>query len=425
MMTMKRVFIFLALFIALMINASSQVRRLGNTGLNQNNNVENEVDLSQDTIPATVSVLRHDTIVIEEIIRRTDVIHRTEEVIRREEKVAGSSNSQLYSPATNENHNVAQSSGANSVQATQTNNSTTAETTQSDNGLHLSFTPIEGGNYIWIPDSLESDVRAIISGKRRYTTYASRKNEKDFDPNEMVTFRGKSIPMVLKSRNLGRYDRGLFNYLYIPKGIWQIGLTASYGEFSTSDLDILDLVSDIDFYGHIFSIRPSFSYFFKNNTSIGLRLGYTNGKAAVESFNVDIDDDMNFSLHDIMYSSRNYSAAITLTQFLGITRKGRFGVFNEVELAFDGGTSDFNRPYDGKLRKKHTNMYQVALNFSPGLSVFILENLSFNVSFGVFGLHLKHEKQKVDGVYLGERTTSGANFRFNIFNINFGIAINI
>ena len=241
----------------------------------------------------------------------------------------------------------------------------------------------------------------------------------------MVTFRGRTIPMVLKDRNLGRFDRGLFNFLFIPKGIWQIGVTASYGEFSTTDLQILDLVSDIDFKGKLWSIRPNFSYFIKSNISLGLRLGYSSGRADIGTFNVDIDEDMSFNLHDIMYKSDSYSAAITFTQYLGIARRGRFGFFNEVELEMAGGDSDFNRPYNGEMRRTHTNMFQVSLNFSPGVCVYVMDQVSFNVSFGVFGLNLKHEKQKVNDEPLGERTTSGANFRFNIFNINFGIAVNI
>ena len=75
--------------------------------------------------------------------------------------------------------------------------------------------------------------------------------------------------------------------------------------------------------------------------------------------------------------------------------------------------------------KTHTNTFQTALNFSPGVCVYVMDQVSFNVSLGVFGLYIKNEKQKVDGLDMGRRTTSGANFRFNIFNINFGIAVNI
>lgn len=202
-------------------------------------------------------------------------------------------------------------------------------------------------------------------------------------------------------------------------------MTASYGEFSTSDLEVLDLISDIDFSGHMFSIRPYFSYFIGNNMSVGMRLSYTSGRANIGSFNVDIDDDMGFNLKDILYRSESYTAAVTFNQYFGIARRGRFGVFNEVELAFSSGSSDFNRPYGGVMKNTHTTSMQAALNFSPGVSVFILDPVSFNVSFGVFGFYLKKEKQMVDGERSGNRFTSGANFRFNIFNINFGVAVNL
>lgn len=68
---------------------------------------------------------------------------------------------------------------------------------------------------------------------------------------------------------------------------------------------------------------------------------------------------------------------------------------------------------------------QARLSFSPGVCVFIMKNVSFNVSFGVFGFYLRNEKQTVNGEPLGNRFTSGANFKFNIFNINFGIGVHI
>ena len=147
------------------------------------------------------------------------------------------------------------------------------------------YTERPGGDYIWIPDSLRGDVARLIQGEgilmtdrqlselNRKALQSGREIEMqgdDFDPEERVTFRGDTTNMVLKSRNFGRFDRGLFNYLYIPKGIWSIGVTASYGEFSTKDLEVLDLMSDIDLSGHIFSIKPYFSYFIGNNCSVGM-----------------------------------------------------------------------------------------------------------------------------------------------------------
>ena len=334
------------------------------------------------------TVYHTDTIHVKEVITRTDVIHRTEEIVR------------YYGDRA-------------------------FTTDRQGEPVRVDTVSQPGGQYVWVPDSLKTKVATLLETGEYATKVYLREKAQEIDPDEKVVFRGDTLKMILKDRNLGRYNRGLFNYLFIPKGIWQVGLTASYGEFSTSDLEILDLVSDIDFKGKLWSIRPYFQYFFKSNLSLGLRLSYTEGKANIGSFKVDIDEDMNFNLHDILYKSNSYAASFTFSQYLGITRKGRFGVFNEVELALSGGNSNFVRPFNGEMRDTHTRNFQAALNFSPGVCVYVMDQVSFNVSLGVFGLYIKNEKQKVNGENLGWRTTSGANFRFNIFNINFGIAVNI
>lgn len=275
------------------------------------------------------------------------------------------------------------------------------------------------GKYIFVPDSLTDDVIRLIGGGKKVV------DDEDAFHEEHALWRGDTVPMMLKQRNLGRFDRGLSNHLFIPKGQWTFGLTASYGELSTDNLEMMGLLSDIDLGGHIFSIKPYMAYFIRNNMSLGLRLGYYSAKGNIDSFKVDIDEDMNFNLQDIMYRNESYTAAMTFSQYIGIARRGRFGVFNEVELAFSSGNSDFRRPYNGEPRTTHTTYMDARLNFSPGVCVFIMKNVSFNLSLGVFGFYLKNENQTENGVSTGNRITSGANFRLNIFNINFGIGIHL
>lgn len=297
-----------------------------------------------------------------------------------------------------------------------------AEAETMESAFPDSVAPVADGKYIYIPDSLQNDVMQLLMGGKKVV-----EDNGTYSMSDVTIVRGDTVPMMLKTRTLGRerYNRGLFNHLFIPKGNWAFGLTASYGEFSTDDLEMLGLLTDIDLNIHTFSIKPSVSYFIRNNTSVGLRFGYSSMKGNIDSFNVDIDDDMNFSLNDVMYRNEGYTAAFTLTSYIGLSRRGRFGIFNEVELAFSSGNSDFRRPYAGEARETHTTYMDAALNFSPGVCVFIMDNVSFNVSFGVFGYHLRNEKQQENGEDIGNRFTSGANFRFNIFNINFGLGIHI
>ena len=242
-------------------------------------------------------------------------------------------------------------------------------------------------------------------------------------PSEKVIVNGDTVSMVIPQRNFGRYDRGLFNYLFIPKGEWAFGLTASYGELNTEDIQVLGILKDLDFKGKIYSIKPSVSYFVASNQSLGLKFNYSRGIGDLDNLGVDFSEDLNFSISDVSYYTQSYAISAFYRNYVGLGLDKRFAVFNEVDLAFSGGSSRFKRIYDGAPRDTRTIITEASLNFSPGLCVFIQDHVSFNISFGVFGLKLRKEHQTTDGVEEGSRFTSGANFRFNIFNIAFGLMV--
>lgn len=144
---------------------------------------------------------------------------------------------------------------------------------------------VPDGKYIFVPDSLQDDVIRLLDGHSKVVDDLNR-----LDPDEMTVHRGDTVPMVLRSINLGRYDRGLSNFLYIPKGVWAIGLTASYGEIGTRDLEVMGLLTDIDIRAHMFSIKPYLQYFIRNNMAVGLKFGYYNARGNVDSFSAEFEE---------------------------------------------------------------------------------------------------------------------------------------
>ena len=94
------------------------------------------------------------------------------------------------------------------------------------------------------------------------------------DP-DLVIVNGDTIPLKLRTRNLGRHDRGLYNFLFIPKGQWMFGLTASYGELNTEDIELLSVLTNVDLNGKTYSIKPSVSWFFNHNQSVVMKINYT------------------------------------------------------------------------------------------------------------------------------------------------------
>ena len=247
--------------------------------------------------------------------------------------------------------------------------------------------------------------------------------EFDRDSVEHVVVDGDTVPIILPEKNYGRFDRGLFNYIFIPKGKWGFGITASYGELQTEDVRVLSILKDLDFKGKMYSVKPYISYFVKSNQAVGLKFDYTRGIADLGRLAVDFDDDLNFTLRDVSYYQQSFSVAAFHRAYVGLDRSGRFGIFNEVDLSFGSGSSRFKRLYNNEPKDTRTVITQGAINFSPGVCVFLQDFMSFNVSFGVFGLKWRKEDQTTDGVDEGSRVTSGANFKFNIFNINFGLMV--
>lgn len=271
-------------------------------------------------------------------------------------------------------------------------------------------------------DPVEQPDSVSVPTVSQFSTETAIKND---IPDEKVIIGGDTVSVIIPEHNFGRYHRGLFNFLFIPKGQWAFGITASYGEFSTEDVQVLSMLKDLNFKGKTYSINPTVSYFFRNNQSLGVKFNYSRNEADLGSLSIDIDEDMNFSLRDVSYYSQSYGASIFYRNYIGLSSIKRFGIFNEVDLSFSSGAGRFKRTISDEVRDTRTLTTKAALNFSPGVCIFIMDYVSFHVSFGVFGLSYTHEKQTTNGVVEGSRSSSGANFRFNLFNINFGIGVHI
>ena len=90
-------------------------------------------------------------------------------------------------------------------------------------------------------DSLADGFRSVLEGRSKIVRDYSL-----IDPKEKVVVKGDTVPLIIRQRNLGRFDRGLFNFLFIPKGQWSFGIQASYGEFNTDDFQMLSILNDLN-----------------------------------------------------------------------------------------------------------------------------------------------------------------------------------
>ncbi|MFI3264639.1 MAG: hypothetical protein SNG38_05535 [Rikenellaceae bacterium] len=220
----------------------------------------------------------------------------------------------------------------------------------------------------------------------------------------------------------------LQNPSFISKGEFILGLTASYGTTSTDNSSMLYLLSGIDASLSYGSLNPYMGYFYRDNRCVGLRLGYSTIAGALDSGALDFGDtnDLEIDVPYVDFSSSSFNYSVFHRSYLSLDKKGTFGLFAEVELLASDGQSVTSFDTGGELQNIRNNSFSLNLGFNPGIVVFVLDNVSTNVSFGMGGLgYSRITQHDQEGNESGSRVTSQMRFKFNITEINFGITVHL
>lgn len=234
-----------------------------------------------------------------------------------------------------------------------------------------------------------------------------------------------------KRSRVNRIDRGIDKSSFAYKNEWICGVSASYATLSADDSDIALIVDNLNLGGSIVSVKPYFGWFYRNNLSIGARFGYTHTAGKFDNANLNLGNFINgieFSTEGIAldYLSNAYSFALFHRAYVPIDRRGRFGVFGELELEGSYGRSNFGFMYNNEWSSSISDIYKVRFNFNPGVAAYIFPNVCATVSFGLGGLQYNHIKQfDADMNPLGTRNHSKLAFRLNITEINIGVTVHL
>ena len=127
------------------------------------------------------------------------------------------------------------------------------------------------------------------------------------------------------------------------------------------------------------------------------------------------------------YLNNAYSFSIFHRAYVPLDKRGRFGVFGELELEGQFGRSHFGFMYNNEWNNSISDSYKLAFNFNPGVAAYVFPNVCATVSFGLGGLQFTHIKQ-YDGNMNptgGTRNFSKLRYRLNIAEINIGVTVHL
>lgn len=233
------------------------------------------------------------------------------------------------------------------------------------------------------------------------------------------------------SKRTPRIDREINKNVFAYKNEWICGISASYGALTADDSDIALIIENLKLGGSVVSVKPYFGVFYRNNLSIGARFGYTHMAANFDNANINLGNFINgieFSTAGVKvgYLSNAYSFALFHRAYVPLDKRGRFGVFGELELEGSYGRSNFKFLYNDEWNSSISDTYKVRLNFNPGIAAYIFPNICATISFGLGGLQYTHIKQfDAEMNTTGTRDFSKLRFRLNIAEINIGVTVHL
>ena len=217
------------------------------------------------------------------------------------------------------------------------------------------------------------------------------------------------------------FKRNIESHTFVPKGQWVVGSSVSYSEHNEQNYQFL-VIEGFNSDGYTFKISPMFCYAFRDNVAAGGRFSYGRTLTKLDGVTLNLDESTQFDVNDMYQLKHSYSAMGVLRNYINLGTSKRFGLFAETRLEIGGSQSKVVTKDGTSLTGTYTKTTDFGIGVAPGIVAFINNYTAVEVSIGVLGLDFSKVKQTTDQVYIGERSSSSANFKINLFSIGLGIA---
>ena len=136
-------------------------------------------------------------------------------------------------------------------------------------------------------------------------------------------------------------ERRLTNRLIAPKGEWQCGLSVMYADFNSDNLDFMLAVQGLSARASLLRIAPEAAYTFKDNHAIGLRFQYTKAGGMLDGVTADLLGNMSLPVENIGGTTLSMGASVFERSYIGIDKRGRFGIILDYVLGYTRSKSQF------------------------------------------------------------------------------------
>lgn len=222
-----------------------------------------------------------------------------------------------------------------------------------------------------------------------------------------------------------RIDRGLGNpkSVYIPKGTVAIGAAGGYNRFNAngenlnSGASLAGLVTNLNGNAALWDVSASCFWFFQKNMSLGVRLGYNNVSADVN--NLKVLSTLEFSNKHIVNSM--FTGAIAYRAYIPLFNSKVVALFGETRLT---GGFGYGKDYANSDRGKvgtYSDLYSVSLGLYPGISFFVMDIMSVEVSLPLLEGGYEWNLQIEGQAHESDLSHAFFNYKPSLLGLNLGV----
>lgn len=224
----------------------------------------------------------------------------------------------------------------------------------------------------------------------------------------------------LSSTAQEKFKRNLESVDFIPKGQWITGVSVSYSQTNMDNYQFF-IAEELEGDVYSFKVTPTLLYAFKDNMAVGGKFAYSRSRSNLDNARIILDSETDYTADNMYMISQEYSGMAVYRYYFSFGRSKRFGMFGEAQCELGLGQSKLREGYGADLTGSFQDHFSLNLGLAPGLIMFLNNYSAIEVNVGVLGLGYKHTKQTTNQVYKGSYSSTNANFKINIFSINFGV----
>lgn len=232
------------------------------------------------------------------------------------------------------------------------------------------------------------------------------------------------VAFALGTHAQEHFKRGLEQISFLPKGQWIGGVSVSYSQSDFENYQFL-IVENLNGDTYTFKVSPMVMFCFKDNLAAGGRLSYSRSRTRLDGASLVLGADTSYDVDNLYSISHNYHGTAMFRNYISLGKSMRFGFFNEVDLSLGGGQSKLVNGTGDELTGTYERNFNLNIGLTPGIIMFLSNYSAIEVSIGVLGFNYTHTHSISDQIYQAERNRKSANFRINLFSVQFGVAFYI